>query len=107
MQNNAQRLALGMAELTKLVYDSVEYFSGHPSGLRLPAVITEVVDVAVAAVEVAAARRLNQDSVNFPAQSGTLTVVAIVLAVVRRRGRNRVAGADLIDHPLDGDAVYF
>jgi hypothetical protein len=70
MENDAQRTVLSAAELPKLVNDSVEYLRGHSAGLRLPAIIPKVVDVAVAAVEVAATGRLDQDGIDFPGQSG-------------------------------------
>ncbi|GLI97050.1 hypothetical protein Sbs19_08680 [Sphingobium sp. BS19] len=64
MQYDGERSALRMQKISKVgAYAGLD-FSAQPLRLISPTVVTHVIDVAVAAIQVAAARDLEEDSVD-------------------------------------------
>lgn len=95
-----------MAEQAELVDNRVAHIFAQTFGLGLPTVISEVVDVAVAAVEIAPTGRLDQYGVDLSIQLVPLPIVAVIGAVVVRGGRDRIARTNFLDEPIDRNAVY-
>ena len=77
----------------------------HATRLAFPAVVTEVVDVTVGAVEIASTGRLDKYGVDLPIQDEPLPVVAVVGPVVGRI-QDWLAQPNLLDQPLQHDTVY-
>jgi hypothetical protein len=99
VQYYAQRARLRLTEHAQLINDSTHHRICHTARLALPAFVTEVVDVAVAAVQVAPTGRLDQYGINLPIQDRPLTVVAVVGPVVAT-SHHWFARPDLFDQPL-------